>query len=274
MRARTTALRDANTTLRQVDEARVRFLADLSHELRTPLTVLRGEAEVALRGVADSAAQRGALETVARQAVRMKRLLDDLLFLARSEAAEARFLARPVCLQEVLAEAVEEGAMLARHEDVHIQDKDWPEAPITVEADPHRLRQALLIALDNAVKYSPPKGVVPVRLALSDDGRKAEIAVANAGLGLGPGEAARAFDRFFRGSNARAARGDGTGLGLAIAKSIVERHGGTIALASAREGPTELRIALPATMPDEVDNAEDTPGRGRPADRELRAAGA
>lgn len=274
MRARAGELRDANTTLRQVDEARVRFLADLSHELRTPLTILGGEAEVALRGVADPATQRAALETVARQAVHMKRLLDDLLFLARSEAAEARFVAREVCLQDVLSEAVEEGAVLARRDAVQIQDGSWPEAPITVEADPHRLRQALLIALDNAVKYSPPNGVVSVGLDLSAGGDRAEVTVANAGPGLGPGEVARAFDRFFRGRNARMVRGGGTGLGLAIAKSIVERHGGTMALASAQEGPTELRIALPALAADGAEDADDAPGRGCPTDHEFRAVGA
>ena len=267
VRRRTAELQAANLRLREVDGARVRLLADLSHELRTPLTVLRGEAELALRGGVPPGAAERALEMVLRQATQMERLVGDLLFLARSEAELAAFATRRVALQDVAAEAVEEAAVLARRDPQDLLDvAGWPEEPIPVEADPQRLKQAILIGVENALKYAAGADArVRVGVAVAGPG-EAEVTVANGGPGLAPEELGRAFDRFFRGRNASAA---GSGLGLSIAKWIVERHGGTIKLRSAPGGPTEFRLRLPIAA-EEMPGGEDPAGGGRPPRRELR----
>lgn len=274
VRERTKDLEAANSSLKELDRARAGFLADLSHELRTPLTVLRGEAELALRGGSGAAEQREALEVVVRQASQMERMLADLLFLARTETAEARFSKRLVCLQDLLAEAVVEGGMLGRGTAVELIEDGWPDEAVMVDADPSRLKQALMIAVDNAVKYSPPGRAVAVGLRLAGDAGQAEVTVENEGPGLAPDEVAEVFRRFFRGRNARAARSDGSGLGLAIAKSILERHGGTVTLTSARAGPTKLNIALPTARTRGHPDAKAALGRGRSANHEVRPTGA
>lgn len=269
VRHRTAELEEANRRLREMDRARVDFLADLSHELRTPLTVLRGEAEIALRAAAPPDAATRALDAVVRQAAQMERLVGDLLFLARSQADLVAFTIRTVALQEVVADAVEEGAALSQREPQDLLGDEWPEAPILIEADPPRLKQAILIGIDNALKYGDPTEPVGVTIARTGPGQ-AEVVVSNAGPGLVAEELSSAFSRFFRGSNARGA--EGSGLGLSIAKWIAERHGGTVSLASRPEGPTEFRLRLPTTA-EGTDDGEDTAGGGRSADRELRAAG-
>ncbi|MBV1796397.1 cell wall metabolism sensor histidine kinase WalK [Siccirubricoccus sp. G192] len=260
VRRRTLELEEANLRLRQVDHTRARFLADLSHELRTPLTVLRGEAELALRGRAPPGMVERALEMVVRQATLMDRLVGDLLFLARSEAEITAFAPEPVALQDVVAEAVEEGAALTGRRPEDFLDGEWPEEPIPVDADPQRLKQAVLIAVENALKYGDAAAPVQVRVTVAEPGW-AEVAIANTGPGLAPEELDRAFERFFRGRNARSCRADGSGLGLSIAKWIIERHGGGISLRSAPQGPTEVRLRLPI-MADGLGNGEDTAGRG------------
>jgi signal transduction histidine kinase len=260
VRRRTADLQEANGRLREVDRSRARFLADLSHELRTPLTVLRGEAELALRGRSRPGAAEHALEAVVRLTAQMDNLVGDLLFLARSEAEAAAFLCLPVSLQDVAAEAVEEAAVLAGRRPEAFLDGDWPEEPIPVRADPQRLKQAILIALDNALKYGETDRPVTVRVAGAAPGW-AEVVVVNAGPGLAPDEVARAFERFYRGRNARSSSSAGSGLGLPIARWIVERHGGTMSLRSAPEGPTEVRLRLPV-MTSGPKDGEDTPGGG------------
>lgn len=251
---RTGQLEVANQQLREVDQTRIRFLGDLSHELRTPLTVLRGEAEVAMRGEPTTARQAAALEVIMRQAMQMEQLVSDLLFLARSDskADVAPLDARPVVLQELLLEVVEDVLTLAQAPESSIVDEAWPEEPIQVRVDPLRLKQALMIVLDNALKYSPPTRPVRVGIKQPEDGGWAEAVVVNEGSGLMGTELPQAFDRFFRGRNARTGQAPGSGLGLPIAKSIVERHGGTISIDSAPAGPTRVSIRLPATVVDHV----------------------
>ena len=167
---RTREIGEANEQLTELDGQRVRLLADISHELRTPLTVLRGEAEVTLRGASKpESTYRAALGTIVAQAADMSRLVDDLLFLARSEADEIRFEFRRIALANVVSEAIEEAAVLARDRRIRIT-VDGAEPGPTVRADPRRLKQALLIVLDNATKYAAPQTGINVRVSASEHG--------------------------------------------------------------------------------------------------------
>jgi two-component system, OmpR family, sensor kinase len=245
---RTAQLEDANRRLRDLDRLRVLFLAEISHELRTPLTVLRGEAEVTLRSRNPSAAEwTETLQRIVEQAEGMSGLIDDLLFLTRAEADAIRFDIESILLQNVVEEALSEGRVLARSNGVALRD-DLSADPVIVKGDRQRLKQTMLIAIENAVKYSHHG--TAVEIALMADAGDALLTVRNRGEGIPPDDLPYVFDRFYRGRRHAANAKAGSGLGLSIAKWIVEKHAGTIAVASDPEGVTELIIRLPLAEPD------------------------
>ena len=265
---RTAELAAANKRLTDLNRLRVRFLADISHELRTPLTVLRGEAEIALRhGPKPEAVYRDALERIVAQASDMTRLVEDLLFISRSESDTLRFEMRPAILQDVVAGAMREVEVLRRHKRLAIEAA-CPAWPVRIEADPQRLRQAFTILLDNAVKYSPAGGAVTVKVAAA--GGHGEVVVRNEGDGIPAEELPHVFERFYRGRAPGASSQQGSGLGLAIARWLVEKHGGDIAITSEEGRFTEVRLRIPRT--EAAPDGQDSDGRGRPQDSELRQA--
>lgn len=240
---RTREIAEANAQLTELDRQRVRFFGDISHELKTPLTVLRAEAEVALRGAAKSeTAYRAALENIVAQSAELGDLVDDLLFLARAEADSVRFEFKPVSLDEAVAQAVQDASLLSELRRIRITCDVPTPAPV-VRADPRRLKQALLVMLDNAARYAEEGTEVSVRVATPEPGRAA-ISVTDRGPGIPPDEAPFVFDRFFRGSHA-VASGTGSGLGLPIARWIVMKHDGEVDLSSVPGQGTEVRLSLP-----------------------------
>ncbi len=255
LRERSLELETANIRLEEADRSRVRFLADISHELRTPLTVLRGEAEVALRArdlpVED---QRSAFVRIVHKAEQIGKLVDDLLFLARSETGTILFHNEPTPLDEVLAEALRDASVLSVPHEIRIA-LTLPSSPIIANCDQQRLKQALLIVLDNAIKYSPPGTVVRVELSLQDG--HAAMRISNAASDLSDEELAHAFDRSFRGPRARSGTTRGSGLGLPIARWIMERQGGTIELTNAPELGATVTMRLPAMLCQEGVGVED-----------------
>ena len=240
---RTAALEEANARLKHLDRRRSLFLTDVSHELRTPVTVLRGEAEVTLRIEPKSPdSYRETLTRIVEQADQMGQLIDDLLFLARSESDTVVFDMQRVDLRQVVGEAVRDAEDLARAKGVAL-NASIPGRPIMVEADPHRLRQALLIGIDNAVKSSHPDSAITVSLAPRNG--RAAITVTDTGDGVSAEDLPYVFERFYRirsGPNRSPAGGH---LGLPIAKWIAERHDGAISLSSRPAESTELTIELP-----------------------------
>ncbi len=243
VQARTAELQRANDRLQHLDRSRVQFLADISHELRTPLTILRGEAEVSLRGSSRPAAEyRDTLDRIVEQAGQMSRLVEDLLFLARSEADTVRFETRPVKLQDVLADAMSAGEALTKPGGIRLE-RAWPEEPIIIDADPQRLKQAVVILVDNAIKYSEQDEAV--RVAAVCNGSFAEVSVVDCGPGSPAEELPFVFERFYRGGTVRGADSGGSGLGLPIARWIAEKHGGGITVTSEPHRQTEFRIRLP-----------------------------
>lgn len=244
---RTEELEIANARLRELDSTRTRFLADISHELRTPLTVIRGQAEVAMRAQDPSPALLlAAMEAMLRKTGELGRLVDDLLFIARSEAGTVRITPEPVRLQDILAEVTRDASMLRAGDGIRIA-LDQPPGPVMVDADPVRIHQAVMIVLDNAVQHSPEGGVV--RVGLTRDGTQARLTVADLGEGFHEADIPHVFDRFYRGRGSR--DGKGSGLGLAIAAWIVTRHGGRISIDRHQDGTkgAVIQIALPLTQP-------------------------
>jgi signal transduction histidine kinase len=250
--ARTAELAAANQRLTDLDRLRVQFLADISHELRTPLTALRGEAEIPLRhGSKPEAVYRDALERIVTQSLEMSRLVDDLVFLSRSETDTIRFEPRRTDLVTIVADAVHDGEILARTKGISVK-ADYRTEPVWVIADAQRLKQALVIVLDNAIKYSPRDRSVNLSMTVADG--HAEIVVRDKGLGIPAEEIPKIFERFYRGRNPKASRQPGSGLGLAIAKWLIEKHQGVIALTSEVGSFTEVHIRIPCA------DASSSPG--------------
>ncbi|GJD95932.1 sensor histidine kinase [Methylobacterium iners] len=240
---RTEQLELANARLSALDRFRVQFLGEVSHELRTPLTVLRGEAEVSLRGKPKPVqVYRDTLTRIAEQAIEMGWLVDELLTIASTEADQASFEWSLVSLRDVAKEATRDGAVLAARRSMTVA-LDVPEAPIEVYADPRRLKQTMVIVLDNAVKYSPAGGTIKVQVLAGEE--LGMVMVWNKGDGIPPEDLPHVFKHFYRGDDARTRVAEGSGLGLPISKRIIEKHGGTITIESEPGSATKVTLNLP-----------------------------
>jgi two-component system, OmpR family, heavy metal sensor histidine kinase CusS len=211
-----------------------RLTAEASHELRTPVSLVRTTAEIALDRERPAPDYRQALGEILQQAEQMSTLVDNLLALARADAGVEPQEAASVDLRALaagVAHAVE-ASMRTRALTSHL---DLPDAPVDVIGHEASLRRLLLILLDNAARYTPAGGEVTLAVAGHAAGG-ASIDVVDTGIGIDPAEHPHLFDRFYRGATARERAADGSGLGLSIARSIVERHGGTIAIGAGPGG--------------------------------------
>jgi two-component system OmpR family sensor kinase len=246
-----------NTMLEHIDDALAvraraeqrlrRFVADASHELRTPLMSVRGYADLFQYAAANRPEERDRhLARLRAEAARMGVLLDDLLLLARLDAAEVE---TPLRMREAdLVELVEQAADAFR--------ASRPGHPLTVRRgarsvrlrlDPQRIRQVLDNLLTNAAVHTPPGTPVTVGVELTPGA--ALVRVADAGPGIPAADRERVFDRFYRVDKARSRDRGGSGLGLSVAASLARAHGGTIELTGA-PGETVFTVRLPLTPPD------------------------
>src|SRR5918999_1090595 len=214
-----------------------RFLSDASHELRTPLTVVRGQLELLEEGLHGAEARRS-LVLATEELERMRRIVDDLLLLARLDEGMP-LVTEPVEVELVLREALLRGMLLARlHSEVEA------EPGLYAMADPDRLLQVLTNLVTNAVRHAGAEATVTLR-ARRDGGRVA-MEVADDGPGIPPEELPHVFERLYRGSAARAEAPTGAGLGLSIVASLTRAMGGDVEVDSTQGEGTTFRIWLPA----------------------------
>jgi signal transduction histidine kinase len=222
-----------------------RFIADAAHELRTPLARVRGRVEVAmLTPTDDEPPTEPVLPTVHDELVRMSRLVDELLQLARADAGRDAQVAalQSIYLDDVVTDELRRWHAEAQRAQITLRCSLLQEA--SVRGDPVLLGRLVGILVDNALRYGTPSGSTDVRVAASTT--EAVLEVEDDGIGLDPADRTRLFERFYRSPRARAHRNDGSGLGLAIAQWIVERHGGRIELTSgARDRGTLVTVRLP-----------------------------
>ncbi len=216
------------------------FAADASHELRTPLTVIRSSVDYLERHRDEPVAEVGsALVDIDDEVTHMTAIVEDLLLLARSDSGAVALEHIPVDLGDVAADGASAMGKPATDRGVHgVVDPQ----PAVVAGDPARLRQLVMILVDNAIRHSPIDGRVGV--AVRANGSGASLVVEDDGPGIRPEDLPHLFERFYR---APGAPGGGTGLGLAIAQWIVERHGGRIEVANRAEGGARFVVDLPAT---------------------------
>jgi len=230
-------------------EARQRLVADASHELRAPLTAMRSEIEVSLRQDPLNIEARTVLESARGEVLRMSRIVDDLLTLARISEGQLELLVTPQDLRAIADEAVRahrSAADAARVELVAGGD------PIAVAGDKNRLSHVVGNLVDNAIKFSPPDTEVRIEVSGNEDG--ARIEVCDEGPGVPAGERERIFERFARLDPARS-RAGGAGLGLAICAEIVRAHGGRIWVEERNPRGSTFVVELPLAAPQRVATA-------------------
>ena len=233
-------LRDLTETER-VEKTRRDFIANVSHELRTPLTSIQGYTETLLDSVpsANSNSSREFLEIIRKNAIRMSRLTEDLLTLARVESGETRFETEPVPPIELLHDAEESFREIARAQGVELNIIDESgnhgsiESLPLVLADREAIHQVFSNLIDNAMKYGRSGGRIELgaRVGTATPGRPTagiEFYVRDYGSGISSEHLPRLFERFYRVDKARSRESGGTGLGLAIAKHIMRAHSGSI----------------------------------------------
>ncbi|GHH91947.1 sensor histidine kinase [Streptomyces capillispiralis] len=234
---------DDSLAVRAEAELRLRrFVADASHELRTPLMSVRGYADLFQYAAANEPAERDRhLARLRAEAARMGVLLDDLLLLARLDAAEVEAPLRTADtdLVELVLQAAD--AFRAGHPD-HPLTVRAGAGPLRLRLDPQRIRQVLDNLLTNAAVHTPAG--TPVSVEVSVAGGAALVRVADAGPGVPAEDRERVFDRFYRVDKARSRDRGGSGLGLPVARSLARAHGGDIDL-SGGPGATVFTVRLP-----------------------------
>ena len=215
-----------------------RFLSDASHELRTPLQVARGQLEFLEETIRDAEGRRS-VAVATEELERMRRLVEDLLLLARLD--EGMPLARePVEVELVAREALLRGMQLERRE--HTVEM---EAGLTALADHEHLLQVLTNLVTNAIKHGGPEASISIRGWR--DGPSVAVSVSDTGPGIQPEEVEKVFERLYRGDRARTGSPGGAGLGLSIAASLTRAMGGEITVESEVGRGTTFTLRLPST---------------------------
>ncbi len=215
------------------------FTADASHELRTPLSVIEAHTSLALAQERDAGWYRSAFTKVERESKRMRRLLEDMLWLARFDAAAEPTPSGPIDLGVLVAQAVDRFGAVAETRQLRLAVHP-PAEPIVINASAELVDRLIGVLVDNACKYSPEGGAVEVTVGM--EAGRAFVAIDDAGPGIPEEERSRIFDRFHR-SVATAGQSGGAGLGLAIGDAIVRATGGRWGIGSSPAGGARFTVS-------------------------------
>jgi two-component system, OmpR family, phosphate regulon sensor histidine kinase PhoR len=234
------------TELRRLESMRRDFVANVSHELKTPLTSISGYAETLLSDPLDPEMSRRFMATIAGNARRMQRLVDDLLDLAKLEAGGWQPEAEPIDIEAISHEIWNTLNDRSRTPTVDFRVEVQPDAR-EIEADPDAARQILTNLLENSLRYTAGGGRITCGSVRR--GRGIALSVADTGSGIIPEHLPRVFERFYRSDAARSREQGGTGLGLAIVKHLVEAHGGRVSAESEPGTGTTITCWFPDQLP-------------------------
>ena len=216
----------AMVPLREAYEKQRQFAADASHELRTPLAVVMASAELLQNDPSiKSPFLRQVIDDVRDEVKKMTKLVSDLLVVARSDNKALKLKPQKFNLSALIEQTARLMQPLADQKKIDLQAEHLPK--VEIQADEQKIRQLVLILVDNAVKYTPDGGKVSVRYESTEKG-KVRFAVSDTGIGIAKEDQAKVFDRFYRVDKARSREMGGNGLGLAIAQEIVHLHKGRI----------------------------------------------
>ncbi len=237
-------LRDV-TQFKELERAKDQFVSDVSHELRTPLANLSLYLDL-LNSIEDPAKRRNYMEVIQRETGRLAHLVEDILTISRMETGRLPIKIQPVTLHSLLNELTYDRTLMAAGQGITLLYEASPDLPI-VQSDAMLLSQCLSNLLTNAIRYTPPGGVVRVSANATQESseRWVTLSVSDNGVGILPEEIDLIFQRFYRGSASRQTGAPGTGLGLSISKEIVEHLGGRLTVESAPNQGSVFTVWLP-----------------------------
>jgi two-component system heavy metal sensor histidine kinase CusS len=235
-----------------------RFSADLAHELRTPINNLRGEAEVAVSKARTVEEYRQVLMSSLEEYERLSRMIENILFLARSDSKKQKINMSPLSIFQEITEVLEYYEAVREEKGIAVTLS----VNGTLNADKTLFRRALANILSNAFQYTPTGGNISVqsriisdfdnRTSEPDETKKEslpqsaiEITVTDTGIGIEPEDLPKTFDRFYRSPKARSVYSQGTGLGFSIVKSVMELHNGSIKVTSGPSSGTTVTLVFP-----------------------------
>ena len=229
-------------SLVQLEGMRKSFVANVSHELKTPMTTIGGFIDGILDGTIEPDRQQYYLTIVSDEIKRLSRLVQSMLSMAKLESGE--FVLRPELfdLRELVCTIVISQEQRIEKQELNITGLDEIES-ISVNADRDLIHQVIYNLVDNAIKFTEPKGTI--NFALRADNKKVEFSVTNTGKGIPEAELPYVFDRFYKVDKSRSANKNSTGLGLYIVKTIVKAHGGSISVTSKENSFTTFCVTLP-----------------------------
>lgn len=230
-------------SLEKIENLRRTLMIDVAHELRTPLTNIRGYLEALNDGVLPPSTETFSL--LQDETLRLVQLLEDVLQLARADAASGSLHLIPTDLQEAVRDALKTFSRTFAEKSITVTIHG-PDGPVTVPVDPDRIARVLRNLTDNAARYTPRNGEVDIRI--ESNSRQVRIDYTNTVEVLVPEDLPYIFERFYRGEKSRSRQHGGAGIGLAIVKELVEAHGGTIG-AEMVDGRIRIRFNLPVDPP-------------------------
>lgn len=250
IRGAVAVLRDM-TEERQLDKMRKDFIANVSHELRTPISMLQGYSEAIVDDIAESQEEKREMARVIYdESLRMGRLVNELLDLARMESGHIHLTIEEVFLDSFINRIIHKFQALAKDNDIHLNAEI--DSDITsIFMDPDRIEQVLTNLIDNAFRHTPKGGIVKVKVASEDKGLV--MGVEDSGSGIPEEDLPFVFERFYKADKARTRGRAGTGLGLAIAKNIIEAHRGHISVNSKLGQGTTFSFFLPRKKENNAD---------------------
>ncbi len=248
MQRQVTELESANERLKELDQLKAQFIANVTHELKTPLVSIRGYNEAILEGRfgALNDKQRDGLATAMRNIERLQGLIEEILEFERIDAGELAIEASDFDLVPLLQEAVR--TLQPRLEARAIRTEIRMPAEVRVRADREKIARVFLNLLSNAIKFSLDGGKLGVDGKIEEDGRSIHLTVWDRGCGIPAGLQKHLFTRFWQAGRRLSDKSEGTGLGLVITKGLLEAHGSTIEVVSAEGAGTMVHFKLPLAV--------------------------
>lgn len=243
IRGAVAVLRDMSEE-RKLDKLRKDFIANVSHELRTPISMLQGYSEAIIDDIASTEEEKKEIiQVIYDESLRMGRLVNELLDLARMEAGHVQLHVAEIEMVELAERVVRKFQGIAKEQDIRLelQTNAQIKLPATIDAD--RIEQVLTNLIDNAIRHTPKGG--KVTLGINSNQTEVHLSVEDTGVGIPEEDLPFVFERFYKADKARTRGKSGTGLGLAIAKNIVEAHHGVIVVNSILNQGTTFFIKLP-----------------------------
>ncbi|WP_163101039.1 ATP-binding protein [Peribacillus alkalitolerans] len=243
IRGAVAVLRDM-TEERKLDKLRKDFIANVSHELRTPISMLQGYSEAIIDDIAGTEEEKKELARIIYdESLRMGRLVNDLLDLARMEAGRISLHNEEILLQPYFKRIASKFTGLAKEKNINVEN-EINNQHLVWEFDGDKIEQVMTNLIDNAIRHTPDGGVVTIKQSV-DKKHNLVIEVSDSGTGIPSEDLPFVFERFYKADKARTRGESGTGLGLAIAKNIITAHGGDISVKSKLHHGTTFTFTIP-----------------------------